>query len=165
MRTIGSMRETPLERRLAIAAEVVPRVPPGGVAREVSRGAVVVDVRSQTTRARDGVIEGSVHLPLTVLHWRLDPGGAWRTPHVPEGARVLLVCDDGCSSLLAAQDLLELGVEAADMCGGITAWLESGLPLIEWDDPVLPAGALLGMEPPAVAVVRSAGWTGHTAGI
>lgn len=117
----------------------------------MAAGAILVDVRSATTRARDGVIRGSVHLPLTVLAWRLDPGGAWRSPYVPEGAKVVLVCDQGCCSLLAADELAAMGVDATDVVGGIEGWAAAGLPLIAWDDPPVPCGELLGMEPPAGA--------------
>ena len=66
---------------------------------------VVCDVRSSEARARQGVIAASLHVPATVLLWRLEPGGAWRSPHVPEGARVVVVCDHGCASLLLAGQL------------------------------------------------------------
>jgi len=145
-----------LAQKLAAAAERVERLAPAEAANAAARGAVVVDIRSSTTRERDGVIPGSVHLPLTVLQWRLEPGGSWRTPHVPEGSRVILVCDQGCSSLLAAAELVAMGVDATDVTGGVEEWATVGLPLLHWVDPPVSGGALLGMEPPVTAVVASA---------
>ena len=149
------MTRISLSDRLGAAATLVRRLTPADAAQAVADGAIVVDVRSSTTRERDGVIPGSVHIPLTVLHWRLDPGGAWRTPHVPEGARVILICDQGCSSLLAAAELVTGGVDATDVIDGVDGWAVARLPLVEWVDPPIPRGALLGMEPPVTAVVAS----------
>lgn len=159
------MTRISLSQRLAAASAIVTRLTAEEAVLAMGDGAIVVDIRSSTTRERDGVIPGSVHLPLTVLHWRLEPGGAWRTPHVPEGSRVVLACDHGCSSLLAAAELVAMGVEATDLVGGVDGWVAAGLPLVDWVDPPVPRGVLLGMEPPATAVVASSEWTGRTAGI
>jgi rhodanese-related sulfurtransferase len=122
--------ETPLDRVLARAAARVARLAPREAYRAQAAGAVIVDMRSSDDRARTGVIPGSVHIPRTVLEWRLDPGGAWRTPHISVGDRLVLVCCDGCSSLLAAESLVELGLDAADVEGGVAAWEDAGLPLV-----------------------------------
>lgn len=95
---------------------------------------MIVDTRSREARARDGIVPGSIHIERTVLEWRLDPGGTWRTPHVAADARLIVVCSDGCSSLLAAESLLELGLDARDVIGGIRAWSAAGLPLVAVDD-------------------------------
>jgi rhodanese-related sulfurtransferase len=110
------------------------RLTPAEAARAQAEGAVIVDTRSREARARDGVVLGSVHIERTVLEWRLDPGGRWRTPDVATGDRLIVVCTDGYSSLLAAESLLELGLDARDMIGGIRAWREAGLPLVSLGD-------------------------------
>jgi rhodanese-related sulfurtransferase len=89
-----------------------------------------------------------VHIPLTVLPWRLEPGGPWRTPHVDEGRRVLVLCDAGFSSLLAAALLAEVGVDAADVEGGFEAWRSRGLPVRPCADPPLQPGERQGTRPP-----------------
>jgi rhodanese-related sulfurtransferase len=71
-----------------------------------------------------------VHIPRTVLEWRLDPTSAWRTEHVA-GARdeLIVLCDHGYSSSLAAAALLDLGLpRVGDVVGGFEAWLAAGLP-------------------------------------
>lgn len=110
------------------------RLTPAEAARAQADGAVIIDTRSREARARDGVVPGSIHIERTVLEWRLDPGGEWRTPHVEPDDRLIVVCTDGYSSLLAAESLLELGLDARDVIGGIRAWRAAGLPLVALDD-------------------------------
>ena len=107
---------------------------------------MIVDTRSSEDRASTGVIPGSVHIPRTVLEWRLDPGGEWRTPHVSVDDRLVLVCSEGYSSILAAESLVELGLDACDVVGGVTAWEEAGLPLVAAAPPQ--DGTLPGAGPP-----------------
>ena len=59
------------------------------------------------------VIEGAVHIPLSVLPWRVEQ---------LMGKRVCVVCAQGYSSSLAAALLVELGVDAGDLIGGYEAW-------------------------------------------
>jgi rhodanese-related sulfurtransferase len=136
-----------LRALLERAAARVPRLAPREALAAIGDGDVLVDIRSTATRARDGVVPGAVHVPLTVLQWRLEPGGAHRTPFVAQGARVVLICDHGCSSLLAAASLWEMGVEAADVIGGIVAWRAEGLPLVPAADAPLGPAELQGMRP------------------
>jgi rhodanese-related sulfurtransferase len=109
-------------------------------------GAVLVDIRSERNRVRDGIVPGSLHLPRTVLEWRLDPDSPWRSPYAPSLDRqVVLVCDHGCSSILAAATLVELGFSrAGDVIGGFAAWRAAGLPVVPApapaDEPDEPAG-------------------------
>ena len=96
-------------------------------------GALVIDTRSTDERRRDGVIPGSIHLPRSVLEWRVDPDAApeFHNPHV-HGLehRLVLVCAHGESSSLAAATLQELGFAGAtDLDGGFVAWRDAGLPV------------------------------------
>lgn len=136
-----------LRALLEQAAACVPRLDPREALAAMHDGDVVVDLRSIAARSRDGIVPGSVHVPLTVLQWRLEPGGEHRTPYIAEDDRVVLLCDHGCSSLLAAASLLAMGVEAADVVGGVEAWRTDGLPLVPWSDPPLAPGELQGMRP------------------
>lgn len=136
-----------LRTLLEQAAARVPRLTPHEALAATRDGDVLVDIRSTATRARDGVVPGAVHVPLTVLQWRLEPGGPHRTPYVAEEDRVVLICDHGCSSLLAAASLLAMGVEAADVIGGVAAWRADDLPLVPASDAPLAPGELQGMRP------------------
>jgi len=93
---------------------------------------VIVDVRSHDERARDGVIPGSVHVPRSVLEWRVDPESGYSNPAVADDeAELILVCHEGYSSSLAAASLSELGHgRVGDLVGGFVAWQASGLETI-----------------------------------
>lgn len=92
-------------------------------------GALLIDTRSADLRRADGVIPGSVHVPLSVLYWRLDPSSESADPRLADLRRkVVLICAHGYSSSLAAATLLDLGFPGAtDVIGGFEAWLASGL--------------------------------------
>ena len=61
------------------------------------------------------------------------PAARSRSPYAPGlGERVLLLCDHGESSSLAAATLVELGFSrAGDIVGGFAAWLAAGLPVVD----------------------------------
>ncbi len=96
-------------------------------------GAVLIDTRSGDERRRDGVMPGALHVPRTVLEWRVDPETepAYRNPHAPSlDQHVVVVCAHGYSSSLAAATLQELGFSrATDLVGGFEAWKADGLPV------------------------------------
>jgi rhodanese-related sulfurtransferase len=100
----------------------------------------MVDLRSHDERVRDGVVPGSVHVPRSVLEWRVDSDSGWSNPHVAdEDVELILVCAEGYSSSLAAASLRELGRgQVADLVGGFDAWREAGLETIP--APPLPDG-------------------------
>jgi rhodanese-related sulfurtransferase len=97
----------------------------------VRAGALLVDIRGDLQRARDGVVPGSVFVARNVLEWRCDPDCAHRDPRIGGLDRQLvLMCDDGCQSSLAAATLQELGfARATDLIGGFRAWRAGGLPV------------------------------------
>jgi rhodanese-related sulfurtransferase len=96
-------------------------------------GAVLVDIRSELQRERDGCIPGARFYPRNVLEWRLDPSSGHSDPGL-EGAldrQVILVCDEGYQSSLAAATLQDLGfARATDLIGGFQAWRAAGLPVL-----------------------------------
>jgi rhodanese-related sulfurtransferase len=99
---------------------------------EASRdGALLVDIRSESQRARDGHVPGSTHVPRNVLEWRLDPSSRWRDVALARrDALIVVFCDEGYQSSLAAATLNELGLDrATDMEGGFQAWRRAGLPV------------------------------------
>jgi rhodanese-related sulfurtransferase len=117
---------------LAAARARIERLEPRVAWAEASQNAaLIVDIRSQDERRRDGVVPGSVHVPRTVLEWRVDPAGEWRNPYIGgRERRLVLLCAHGFSSSLAAATLVELGfVRAGDVIGGFAAWLDEGLPV------------------------------------
>lgn len=92
----------------------------------------VVDTRTPTDRQRTGAIAGSAHVPRTVLEWHLDPANGYRHPAAPGfDEPIVVVCNGGYSSSLAAASLVRIGfTDVADLVGGIDAWRAAGLPLV-----------------------------------
>jgi rhodanese-related sulfurtransferase len=98
---------------------------------EMRAGATLVDIRSPDQRQAQGYVPGSVHHPLSTILWRLDPDCPTSNEKTPLDARVILICREGCASVLAAAELQELGFEdATDVIGGVDAWKEAGLPVL-----------------------------------
>ncbi len=100
-------------------------------------GAALIDIRADSQVARDGTIAGALVIVRNVLQWRLDPASGHSHPQAPGLAdHVILLCDEGYQSSLAAATLQQLGfTRATDVDGGFQAWRQAGLP-------VTPPGAL-----------------------
>jgi rhodanese-related sulfurtransferase len=124
---------TPLtvDELLAEARRGLERLEPAEAASAVAAGALLIDVRSELQRERDGVVPGSVFFPRNVLEWRCDPESPARDNRVGDRGRLLIVmCDEGYQSSLAAANLKRLGFErATDLAGGFQAWRAAGLPV------------------------------------
>jgi rhodanese-related sulfurtransferase len=107
------------------------RLEPREAQAALDQGALLIDTRSADLRRENGVIPGSVHVPLSVLFWRLDPTSESADPSLADGnRRVILICAHGYSSSLAAATLVDLGfAHATDVIGGFEAWAAAGLPV------------------------------------
>ncbi len=85
-------------------------------------GAVVVDIRPVEQRQRDGELQGAVIVPRNSLEWSLAPSSKSRRFDLNANSHVILVCDEGYQSSLAAAVLQELGLSrATDVIGGYQA--------------------------------------------
>ena len=117
-----------IDRLLADARAGLDRVEAQDLMAEMAAGALVVDTRPVEQRERDGSLPGAVVVDRNVLEWRLDPTSPHRIPEATDvGRRVIVVCNEGYSSSLAAATLQELGLErATDLVGGYQAWLRAG---------------------------------------
>jgi rhodanese-related sulfurtransferase len=118
--------ERSVDQLLAEARARLPhRVRADELADAMAAGALVVDTRSEAQRRRDGELPGAVVVERNVLEWRLDPASAHRLPEA--GARdrqIIVVCNEGYASSLAAATLQDLGLRnATDLEGGYQAWL------------------------------------------
>ena len=122
-RTIGDVLEAARQR--------FDRLTPEQARAEMDGGAILIDIRCRDLREDVGVVPGSIHHPLSVLYWRLDPTTGNADPRVADPSRrVILMCAHGYSSSLAAATLRDLGFErATDIVGGFEAWAASGLPV------------------------------------
>ena len=93
--------------------------------------ALLVDIRYAALRDRDGLIPGALVVERNELEWRLDPQGSHRAPEATShDLRVVVVCNEGYASSLAAASLRQLGLHrATDLVGGFQAWKAAGLPV------------------------------------
>jgi rhodanese-related sulfurtransferase len=107
------------------------RMEPREAADAMRDGALLIDTRPATQRERDGEIAGAIVVDRNVLEWRLDPTSPHRIPEIRDlDQTVIVICNEGYSSSLAAATLHRLGLRrATDVVGGFQAWLSSGLPV------------------------------------
>jgi rhodanese-related sulfurtransferase len=112
------------------ARRMIERIDPSELARRCDEPnpPTVVDTRTHVDRRRHGVIPGAIHVPRTVLEWHLDPANGYQHPSVTSFAQPLVVvCNGGYSSSLAAASLMRIGYGAvADLIGGHHAWCSAG---------------------------------------
>ena len=116
------MAEPAIARHLAAARAGLVRVRPDELDAARRQGAVVVDIRPEADRRRDGELPGAVVVERIHVEWRLDPTSPDRIPDAEPGRRVIVVCNEGYASSLAAAELRQLGVDATDLDGGYRAW-------------------------------------------
>lgn len=130
-RPVGSLS---LDDLLAEASATSERLTPEALASATDP--VVLDTRTPTDRALYGCIPGSIHTPRTVLEWRVAPDAPLKLPVIQGFDQLLVVvCNEGMSSCLAAATLQRLGYRrATDLIGGVVAWAQAGLPLVPPDN-------------------------------
>lgn len=94
-----------------------------------SSPSVLVDIRPQQQREREGEIPGATIIERNVLEWRLDPRSDARLPFAGRyDLKVIVFCSEGYTSSLAAKALQDLGLwNATDIVGGYKAWKDAGL--------------------------------------
>lgn len=122
---------TTVEELLAKARARLQRVTPLEAYTAIAAGAALVDIRSDSQRSTGGLIAEARHIPRNVLEWRLDPASSHRDPELAiPGRPVILICQEGYQSSLAASTLRDFGIDATDVIGGFGAWRTSGLPVV-----------------------------------
>jgi rhodanese-related sulfurtransferase len=122
-----------VDELLARARAMLPhRLSPAEALRAQASGALLIDIRGDDQRRDNGLIPGAIVLPRNCLEWRCDPASDWRHPAITRrDLHIILVCDQGYQSSLAAATLQQLGlIHATDLDGGFTAWAAAGLPVI-----------------------------------
>ena len=120
-----------IDDMLAAARARLARLTPLEAAAAARQGALLVDTRPVEQRRRDGEIPDALVIDRNVLEWRLDPACDARIPEAGDRDRVVIVvCNEGYASSLAAAGLQDLGLHnATDLVGGFQAWRDAGLPV------------------------------------
>jgi rhodanese-related sulfurtransferase len=134
-RDVGGFRRvttsrTTIHQMLEDARKGLRRLTPREAFEALGRGAILVDTRTVDERRAQGVVPGSRHHPLSVLEWALDPVSGHGDPDVALDSWIVVLCQEGYSSSLAAARLQRLGFSnATDVIGGVEAWRAERLPL------------------------------------
>jgi rhodanese-related sulfurtransferase len=120
-----------IDAYLERARQGLERIGPQQAFEAAADGALLVDIRYQALRERDGLIPGALVVERNELEWRLDPQGSHRLPQaVGHDLRIVVICNEGYASSLAALSLRQLGLRrATDLVGGFQAWKSAGLPV------------------------------------
>lgn len=122
-----------IDRLLADARSCLDRLEPAQAVEAMRRGALLIDTRPSEQRRRDGLVPGAIVVERNVLEWRLDPTSPYRIPELADPTahrQLILMCNEGYSSSLAASTLQRLGVQSVtDVIGGFQAWVARGLPV------------------------------------
>ncbi|MGP4004524.1 rhodanese-like domain-containing protein [Streptomyces sp. 8N706] len=120
-----------IDTLLAQARTELDRLSPEQAAEAAATGTLLVDIRYAALRERDGIIPGALIVERNELEWRLDPWGSHRAAEATShDLQVVVVCNEGYASSLAAVSLRQLGLHrATDLDGGFQAWRAAGLPV------------------------------------
>ncbi|MBA8796192.1 rhodanese-related sulfurtransferase [Friedmanniella endophytica] len=108
-----------IDQLLADARAGLDRLTAAETLAAVDQGAVVVDIRPAAQRAAEGSWSQALVVERNVLEWRFDPASDARLPIADYDLRVVVLCQQGYTSSLAAAALQQLGVwRATDVIGG-----------------------------------------------
>ena len=107
------------------------RLTPAEALAAMRAGALLIDLRTDRQRQRDGEIPGALAIDRTALEWRVDPASGATHPAIGGlDTPLILLCHQGYSSSLAVGTLLDLGASnVTDVIGGFEAWRAAGLPV------------------------------------
>ena len=123
---------TGIDDLLSAARARLQRLSPQETFVAVERGAILIDIRPAAQRAEFGEIPGALIIERNVLEWRLDPRSEARLSFATRyDLEVIITCQEGYTSSLAAASLQDLGLSrATDLAGGFAAWQAAGLPTL-----------------------------------
>jgi rhodanese-related sulfurtransferase len=130
--TASLERTRSIDDVLAEARSRIHRYEPQAAAARVAAGALLVDTRPAIFRETEGTVPGALIVERNVLEWRFDPASDARLPEATgHDVEIIVLCNEGYGSSLAAESLRALGlVRSADVIGGFRAWAAAGLPTV-----------------------------------
>lgn len=118
-----------IDKVLEAARTRLERMPATDVPAALERGAVLVDIRPQAQRDREGQVAAAIVIERNVLEWRCDPTSDARIPEaVDDDVEWVVLCSEGYTSSLAAASLIDLGLhKSTDVVGGYHALKAEGV--------------------------------------
>jgi rhodanese-related sulfurtransferase len=121
----SARRPRTIDQVLESARRRIARLTPAEAEQAWRAGAILVDIRPTAQREAEGVLAGALIIERNVLEWRFDPSSDARLPTAGYDLQVIVLCQEGYTSSLAAASLLDLGIHrATDVIGGYAAWRE-----------------------------------------
>jgi rhodanese-related sulfurtransferase len=124
-------QRTTVDQLLVDARAQLRRLSPQAADAAVRDGALLIDIRSDTQRTRDGALPQATIVARNVLEWRLDPASRHRDRALARrDVALILICDEGYQSSLAAATLKRFGLEVTDVIGGFQGWKAAGLDVV-----------------------------------
>ena len=95
-----------------------------------SEGALLVDLRDVREVKREGKIAGSYHAPRGMLEFWGDPDSPYHHDALTSADNLVLYCNLGWRSALAAKTLQDMGfTNVSHVGGGMAAWKNEGGPI------------------------------------
>ena len=118
-----------IDKVLDAARDRLQRLPADAVPGALERGAILVDIRPQAQRDREGNVAAALVIERNVLEWRCDPTSDAKLPEaVDDDVEWVVLCSEGYTSSLAAASLIDLGLhKATDVVGGYHALVAEGV--------------------------------------
>ena len=118
-----------IDRVLEDARTRLRRLTARDVPAALERGALLVDIRPQAQRDREGSVPAALVIERNVLEWRCDPTSDAKIPEaVDDDVEWVVLCSEGYTSSLAAASLVDLGLrKATDVVGGYHALAAEGV--------------------------------------
>jgi rhodanese-related sulfurtransferase len=118
-----------IDKVLDAARARLDRLPANAVPEALERGAVLVDIRPQAQRDREGNVPAALVIERNVLEWRCDPTSDAKIPEaVDDDVEWVVLCSEGYTSSLAAASLVDLGLHrSTDVVGGYHALKAEGV--------------------------------------
>jgi rhodanese-related sulfurtransferase len=102
-----------------VSQTAVPEIDVVELARQREQGAPLIDVR-EDDEYDAGHVPGAQHIPLGTVPDRLD--------EVPRDGKLYVICAKGGRSYRAAELYRAEGIDAVNVAGGTSAWVEAGQP-------------------------------------
>jgi rhodanese-related sulfurtransferase len=118
-----------IDKALDAARGRLDRLPARDVPAALERGAILVDIRPQAQRDREGHVPAALVIERNVLEWRCDPTSDAKLPEaVGDDVEWVVLCSEGYTSSLAAASLVDLGLHrSTDVVGGYHALKAEGV--------------------------------------
>jgi rhodanese-related sulfurtransferase len=122
-----------VEQLVAEAQEYITTLSTSEVqAKRGQAGVILIDLRDIRELKREGRIPNTLHIPRGMLEFWIDPDSPYYKSDFDDASEIVLFCNKGWRSALAAHSLHRMGVEGVShMDGGMTKWQAEGLEVEE----------------------------------